>query len=112
MSEPSDSPKSDASAHLRPTHQLEQLKVGENGVQLLISTKDHLYNAKDVEAGKCGFQCVGAWSDDSVRELGQMLISHRNYMEQSQTPEPEAPRSFRGTGYTTGGTLHGSKSSS
>ncbi|KAK1574576.1 uncharacterized protein LY79DRAFT_565534 [Colletotrichum navitas] len=111
MSEPSDSPPSDASPHLRPTHQLEQLKVGENGVQLLISTKDHLYNAKDVEAGRCGFQCVGAWSDDSVRELGQMLISHRNHMSQSQTPETEEPRSFRGPGYTMRGVVHGSKSS-
>ncbi|KZL77390.1 uncharacterized protein CT0861_03101 [Colletotrichum tofieldiae] len=111
MSEPSDSPQNDASAHLRPTHQLEQLKVGENGVQLLVSTKDHLYNAKDVEAGKCGFQCVGAWSDESVRELGQILISHRNDMKQSQASEAEAPRPFRGTGYTTGGSVHGSKPS-
>ncbi|KAK1963379.1 hypothetical protein LY78DRAFT_660390 [Colletotrichum sublineola] len=110
MSKPSNSPKSDASGHVRPTHQIEHMKVGEYGVQLLVSTKDHLYNAKDVEAGKGGFQCIGAWSDDSVRELDQIITSHRSHMNQSQTPGNEAPRSFKGPGYTTGGVIHGPKS--
>ncbi|KAK1521597.1 hypothetical protein CABS01_16501 [Colletotrichum abscissum] len=46
-----------------PTHKLEHLKVGANGVQLLVSTKNHLYDAEDVEGGNSSFQCVEAWSE-------------------------------------------------
>ncbi|KAF0318034.1 hypothetical protein GQ607_014731 [Colletotrichum asianum] len=41
-----------------PTHKLEHLKVGSNGVQLLVSTKNHLYDAKDVEGGNIVIRVV------------------------------------------------------
>ncbi|KAL0930154.1 uncharacterized protein CTRU02_214974 [Colletotrichum truncatum] len=107
--QPTDSQINDADddnllQHLRPTHHLEDLKVGDHGVQLLVSTKDHLYNAKNVEGGENSFQCVGAWSDESVRELGQMLISHRNETQNPRTAAPESSP-FSRRGYTTGGSI-------
>jgi hypothetical protein len=57
----------------RPTHHLEDVKVGDLGVQLLVSTKDHLYNAKRVEAGEQSWQVIGSWEEGSVHELGKIL---------------------------------------
>lgn len=45
----------------RPTHHLDSIKVGNHGVRLLVSTKDHLYKANDVEAGKDSWQAIGLW---------------------------------------------------
>jgi hypothetical protein len=57
----------------RPTHHLEGIKVGENSVQLLVSTKDHLYDAKDVGAADNSYQVIGSWEDSSVQELTKIL---------------------------------------
>lgn len=84
---------------LRPTHRLEQLKVGERGVQLLVSTHDHLYDAKNVEGGNNSFQCVGGWNDTSIHELGQMLISHQNNMSRSNDTVSRVS-AFKGPGHT------------
>ncbi|KAI5459618.1 hypothetical protein BGZ63DRAFT_425590 [Mariannaea sp. PMI_226] len=59
----------------RPTHRLEDIMVGDSGVQLLISTKDHLYDAKSVHAGNDSWQVIGAWDESSIQELGKMLSS-------------------------------------
>ncbi|WYZ39719.1 hypothetical protein EsH8_IV_000060 [Colletotrichum jinshuiense] len=83
---------------LRPTHHLEQIKVGENGTQLLVSTQDHVYNATNVEGGNNSFQCVGGWSDTSIHELAQMLISHQNRMPQFREAVSGAS-AFKGPGY-------------
>ena len=57
----------------RPTHRLEGIKVGDNSVQLLVSTKDHLYDAKDVGAAENSYQVIGSWEDSSVQELTKIL---------------------------------------
>ncbi|KEY73244.1 hypothetical protein S7711_10157 [Stachybotrys chartarum IBT 7711] len=85
---------------LRPTHYLEKIKVGNHGVQLLVSTKDHLYNANDVEAGESSWQVIGAWEDSSVSELTQML-SQRSAMA-SRTSEQTTGQMRYGAGYGTG----------
>lgn len=82
-----------------PTHKLEHMKVGSNGVQLLVSTKNHLYDAKDVEGGNSSFQCAGAWSEGTVHELGKMLVAHRTHTDQPHGTPPTTP--FRGKGRTT-----------
>ncbi|KAK0367428.1 hypothetical protein CLIM01_15215 [Colletotrichum limetticola] len=82
-----------------PTHKLEHLKVGANGVQLLVSTQNHLYDAKDVEGGNSSFQCVGAWSEGSVQELGKIIVSHRTHTDRPHNTPPATP--FRGAGRTT-----------
>ncbi|KAH6962046.1 hypothetical protein BKA56DRAFT_679591 [Ilyonectria sp. MPI-CAGE-AT-0026] len=85
-------------ASSRPTHQLEGVKVGDDGVQLLVSTKDHLYNAKNVEAGAKSWQVIGAWNDASVQELGKMI----NQRQTSLNRETSTAAGFGsyGTGYT------------
>ncbi|KAL4403615.1 hypothetical protein CABS03_15067 [Colletotrichum abscissum] len=92
-----------------PTHKLEHLKVGANGVQLLVSTKNHLYDAEDVEGGNSSFQCVEAWSEGSVQELGKMVVSHRTHTDRPHNT-PSAT-SFRETGRTTASFPQGSGSS-
>jgi len=57
----------------RPTHRLNNIRCGGNGIQLLVSTRDHLYDANEVEAGDGSWQVVGAWSDESAPELTRML---------------------------------------
>ncbi|KZL75211.1 uncharacterized protein CT0861_02346 [Colletotrichum tofieldiae] len=83
---------------LRPTHRLDQIKIGENGVQLLVSTHDHLYDAANVEGGNNSFQCIGGWSETSIHELGQMLISHQSTGYQSHDTAPEGS-AFKGRGH-------------
>ncbi|KAK1469609.1 hypothetical protein CMEL01_01376 [Colletotrichum melonis] len=82
-----------------PTHKLEHLKVGANGVQLLVSTQNHLYDAKNVEGGDSSFQCVGSWGEGSVQELGKMVVSHRTHTDRPHNTPPAT--TFRGTGRTT-----------
>lgn len=69
----------------RPTHHLEGIKVGENSVQLLVSTKDHLYNARDVGAADNSYQVIGSWEDSSVQELTKIL-NQRQVVTTRQTP--------------------------
>lgn len=59
----------------RPTHKLKNIKIGDSGVQLLLSTRDHLYDAESVEAGNHSWQVVGAWGESSVKDLAQVLGS-------------------------------------
>ncbi|CVL12586.1 uncharacterized protein FPRO_15921 [Fusarium proliferatum ET1] len=79
----------------RPTHKLKNITVGECGVQLLLSTRDHLYDAENVEAGNHSWQVVGAWEESSVKDLAQMLGSR-----QAAAPRQNAePSNFKtGTG--------------
>lgn len=92
----------------RPTHSLERINVGNRGVQLLVSTRDHLYNANGVEAGEDSWQVVGAWDDNSVHELTQIL-SQRQVQSNSPSPGPRPTRfgSSYGAGQTLGGASQG-----
>ncbi|KAJ3530993.1 hypothetical protein NM208_g9075 [Fusarium decemcellulare] len=56
-----------------PAHRLKGIAVGDRGVQLLVSTKNHLYDAEDVHAGEDAYQVIGAWEEGSVSELGKLL---------------------------------------
>lgn len=85
----------------RPTHHLEKIKVGNHGVQLLVSTKDHLYDANDVEAGEDSWQVIGAWEDSTVSELTQILSQRSTTGAPAQT----SAQSRFGAGYGVGNTL-------
>lgn len=89
-------PPAEADSSL-PTHHLENIKAGNFSVQLLVSTRNQLYNAKDVEAGEDSWQVIGCWEDGSVSELTQMLS------QQSATRSSALSR-FSG-GYGAGKTL-------
>lgn len=80
----------------RPTHRLEGVKIGDYGVQLLVSTKDHLYDAKDVEAGEHAWQVVGAWEESSVQELGRLLAQRE--VPRRRDNESIAKGTFLGSG--------------
>ncbi|KAF4952291.1 hypothetical protein FSARC_12679 [Fusarium sarcochroum] len=80
----------------RPTHRLEAIQVGDNGVQLLVSTKDHLYDAKDVGAGAGAYQVIGSWEDSSVQELTKIL-SQRQVAANLQTTESTEATRFETT---------------
>ncbi|KAH7121564.1 hypothetical protein EDB81DRAFT_766373 [Dactylonectria macrodidyma] len=84
----------------RPTHQLEDVKVGDYSVQLLLSTKDHLYDAKNIETGTNSWQVIGSWDDASVQELAKMI----NQRQTTQNRDTSAAAGF-GTAYGAGYTL-------
>jgi hypothetical protein len=83
-----------------PTHRLENIKAGNHSVQLLVSTKDHLYQANVVEAGEQSWQVIGSWGDESVSELTQILSQRAT----KPTPAPSTQSRF-GSGYGAGKTL-------
>lgn len=56
-----------------PTHKLKDIKAGDNSVQLLVSTKDHVYDADGVEAGVDSWQVIGAWDESALAELSKFL---------------------------------------
>ncbi|KAF5535049.1 hypothetical protein FMEXI_11007 [Fusarium mexicanum] len=78
-------PKDEIESCSRPTHRLQEIKVGDNSVQLLVSTKDHLYDAKDVGAGVNSYQVIGSWEDSSVQELTKIL-NQRQIITNRQSP--------------------------
>lgn len=86
---------------LRPTHYLENIKLGNRGIQLLVSTKDHLYKATGVEAGEDSCQIIGAWEGDSIREISHILSQH---FATATSQPPESPHfGSYGSGQTLGG---------
>jgi hypothetical protein len=78
-------PRDETESCSRPTHHLQEIKVGDNSVQLLVSTKDHLYDAKDVVAGVDSYQVIGSWEDSSVQELTKIL-NQRQVITNRQSP--------------------------
>ncbi|EXA36941.1 hypothetical protein FOXG_17388 [Fusarium oxysporum f. sp. lycopersici 4287] len=78
-------PRDETELCSRPTHRLQEIKVGDNSVQLLVSTKDHLYDAKDVGAGVNSYQVIGSWEDSSVQELTKIL-NQRQAITNRQSP--------------------------
>lgn len=89
-----------ADSTFRPTHRLKDIKAGDNSVQLLVSTKDHVYEAENVEAGVDAWQVIGAWEESSVPELSKCLSSRQTIARQSGTNS-----SAFGTRYGTGKSL-------
>lgn len=51
-----------------PTHRLKSVKAGVNGVQLFVSSKEHLYDIEDMEGGDHVWQAVGVWEDPTIQE--------------------------------------------
>lgn len=84
----------------RPVHHLEHIRVGDNGVQLLVSTQDHVYDAKDVETGQHCWQVIGTWTDQSVQELTAM-VSTRSTTRSGNATQSKGFGGF-GTGHTLG----------
>lgn len=85
----------------RPTHRLKGVKCGENGAQLMLSTRDHTYDLDDVVAGNGTWQVVGAWSDESAPELTKMLsqrISVGSSTQSATRPQASAQPHFDGAG--------------
>ncbi|KAK6829426.1 fad-binding domain-containing protein [Apiospora arundinis] len=95
-------PSARPSSH--PTHHIDGMKTGVHGVQLLVSTKDHLYNAKQVEGGDHSWQCVGSWEDQTIQKVTALLS------QRTPAPSPAATngetagfRDAYGSGYMLGG---------
>jgi hypothetical protein len=91
----------------RPTHRLDGIKVGENSVQLLVSTKDHLYDAKDVGAADNSYQVIGSWEDSSVQELTKIL-NQRQVITTRQASGYSGSSRFAAT-HGAGQTLNGTR---
>lgn len=101
-------PQDEHQTAARPTHQLEDVKIGDSGVQLLLSTKDHVYNAKTVQAGNESWQIIGAWGEPSIQELAKMLSS-REPIARRQSAGSTTSRFTYGTGQKLGATEEGQR---
>lgn len=75
----------EADATFRPTHRLKDIKAGDKSVQLLVSTKDHVYEAENVEVGIDAWQVIGAWEEASLPELWKCLSSRQTIAMQGGT---------------------------
>ncbi|TQV90530.1 hypothetical protein IF1G_10853 [Cordyceps javanica] len=105
---PSDTPERETNIPLDedsglpfPTHRLKDIKAGDNSVQLLVSTKDHLYDAAGVEAGTDSWQIIGAWDESALSELSSLLRSRPG----AAAPGPGQSAGFKtrfGGGYKLG----------
>lgn len=69
-----------------PTHRLKDIRAGDNSIQLLVSTKDHLYDADGVEAGSHSCQVIGAWDESSLGELSNIIRSRSGTAEPGTVP--------------------------
>lgn len=105
MEEESESPTApaptDRASH--PTHELEDLRIGDNGVQMLVSNHGHLYKAKGIEGGRHSWQCVGTWSDETIQGFAR-LIAERHATSSNQHAANEQASGNK-DGYGPGRTL-------
>ena len=69
-------------------------------MQLLVSTKDHLYDAENVEAGHQSWQVIGAWEEGSVQELGKILSQREANLDRD--PVGSTGKTFQGHGQKLG----------
>lgn len=84
------------------THHLENVKVGNHSVQLLVSTHLQVYDASEVEAGEDSWQVIGAWEPSTASELTQIL-SQRSTTRAAAPSSDKQPRF--GASYGAGKTL-------
>lgn len=84
----------------RPTHRLKDVKAGDNSVQLLVSTLDHIYDAECVEAGQNAWQVIGSWHEASVAELAKCLSTRQapGTQNRSGSSQGAGRREFGGVG--------------
>lgn len=84
----------------RPTHRLKDIKAGDNSVQLLVSTQDHVYDAESVEAGASSWQVIGSWHEASVAELAKCLGTRQASGTQNRSGSSQGAgrREFGGVG--------------
>lgn len=68
MAEEAAAPPPTAVLENYPTHRLRSIKAGANGVQFLVSSKEHLYDVEDMEGGDGVWQAVGVWEDATIQE--------------------------------------------
>lgn len=57
------------------TNQIARIRT----IQLLVSTKDHLYIAENVEAGICAFQMIGSVGESSLWDILRFLSTQKCY---------------------------------
>lgn len=91
----------DATACPRPTHRLKGIKVGHNGVQMLVSTKDHVYEAEDVVGGEHSWQVIGSWEEASVTELS-VMFTERQKVTANGSAATGSATGFKGSGQKLG----------
>jgi hypothetical protein len=86
--QPSDSSTLTPSAPIdqppRPTHRIKGMKVGNSGVQLLVSTGNQLYDAENIEGGDSAWQSVGNWEGESLLKVVDTL--------QQRQPSASSPK--------------------
>lgn len=92
---------------LRPTHRLKDISTGDNSVQLLVSTKDHLYNAEAVSTGTSSCQVIGAWQDSTIEELSNCISVWQNTAARRNNADKAAFGTRYGSGKSLDGTVHG-----
>ncbi|KAH8892568.1 hypothetical protein GQ53DRAFT_822771 [Thozetella sp. PMI_491] len=52
-----------------PTHHLRDIDIDDDGVQLILWSKDHQFQVEKVHGSKRAFQCFGAMEDETIKEI-------------------------------------------
>lgn len=61
------------------------MKAGDDSVQLLVSTQDHLYDIDGCESGRSAWQSVGVWGEDVVIKVTDII---RDRQPIAGSPDP------------------------
>jgi hypothetical protein len=90
-----------------PTHRIKNIKVGNNGVQLLVSTGNQLYDAEDVEAGDSAWQSVGTWNDEAFIKVAETIRQRQTQVHKAEAVVIEKSRDPTREGGRKLGTMQG-----
>lgn len=86
------------------THQLRDVRAADDGVQLFVSnTPDHTFALENVEAGQRSWQCVGAWSDETIQAVARTIGPGRQEGAVARGGRAERSGSGAGGGNGSGG---------
>ncbi|KAK3182141.1 hypothetical protein K4F52_006510 [Lecanicillium sp. MT-2017a] len=100
-----DAPAADAARPtMTQTHQLRDVRAADDAVQLFVSnTPDHTFALENVEAGERSWQCVGAWSDETIQAVARAIGPGRQEGAAARGGRAERSGSGAGGGNGSGG---------
>jgi hypothetical protein len=74
-----------------PTNKLEGFKAGKKAIQFLVTQRNHLYDAKEFEAGDCAVQIMGAWDGPTILGVMDSITHRQDTIDTSDLDDADPP---------------------
>jgi hypothetical protein len=86
-----------------PTNHIKDIKVEQDGIQIIVSTRGHLLDVRNVSAGRGSAQFIGTTEDQSLQDVTRVLVQRQGIPSDPLAPNGSGSAGFGntyGSGYT------------